>query len=304
MLSIIRLPGGLQKSLNAATGALFAGPNERNFDFSRPPGEPALFAPDSLSWRVFKNPIALFIGGVAGVILELAEPSVRTGVWEHSSFRRDPLGRLQRTGSAAMVTVFGARSVAEPMIERVVRTHSKVSGRTPAGLAYSAADVQLLNWVHATATYGFAEAYSRFVHPLSLRERDELYREGRPASRLYGARGAPESTAELQALFDAMRGTLEPSSIVFEFLQIMGDTPAFPASLRWAQRLLVRAAVELIPEWLRVRLALSAHYGLRPGEGYLVRLAGAALERIVLPQGPAAQSCIRLGLPVTHLYSS
>jgi uncharacterized protein (DUF2236 family) len=56
-------------------------------DFRQPAGEPALAAPDSVSWRVFKNPVSLFVGGVTAVILELAEPRVRTGVWEHSSFR-------------------------------------------------------------------------------------------------------------------------------------------------------------------------------------------------------------------------
>ena len=79
-------------------------------DFTRPAGEPALVAPDSVSWRVFKNPVSLFIGGVAAVILELAEPRVRTGVWEHTKFRSEPLNRMQRTGLAAMVTVYGART--------------------------------------------------------------------------------------------------------------------------------------------------------------------------------------------------
>src|ERR1700733_3668356 len=82
-------------------------------DFAQPAGEAALVAADSVSWRIFKNPVALFVGGVAAVILELAEPAVRTGVWEHSSFRRDPVQRLRRTGLAAMVTVYGARSEAE-----------------------------------------------------------------------------------------------------------------------------------------------------------------------------------------------
>ena len=52
---------------------------------------------DSVSWRVFKNPLSLFIGGVAAVIMELAEPRVRTGVWEHTTFRLDPIRRLRRT---------------------------------------------------------------------------------------------------------------------------------------------------------------------------------------------------------------
>lgn len=52
--------------------------------------------------------MALLVGGIAAVILELAEPRVHTGVWEHSLFRSDPVRRLQRTGLAAMATVYGA----------------------------------------------------------------------------------------------------------------------------------------------------------------------------------------------------
>ncbi|RLM48855.1 DUF2236 domain-containing protein, partial [Halobellus sp. Atlit-31R] len=89
------------------------------FDFSRPPGEPALAPHDGVAWQVFANPVALFIGGVAAVLLELAEPSVRAGVWENSSFRRDPVMRLRRTGFAAMMTVYGPRSAAQQLIARV-----------------------------------------------------------------------------------------------------------------------------------------------------------------------------------------
>ena len=300
---IIRLPWSLQRRLDAATSALLNSQNGRTIDFTRPLGEPALVAPDSVSWRVCKNPVALLIGGVAAVILELAEPAVRTGVWEHSSFRKDPMGRLQRTGLAAMTTVYGARSVAEPMIARIVRMHAKVAGETPAGEAYSANDTQLLTWVQATASFGFAEAYNRYVDPLSPADFDALYREGAPASRLYGALGAPRSGAELQALFDSMRDRLEPSPVVFEFLHIMREAPTVPRPLLWMQGMLVRAAVEMIPDWIRERLGLTAFYGLRPAERWIVKLAGALSNRIVLPESPAAQSCLRLGLPITHLYA-
>ena len=47
-------------------------------DFLQPAGEPALAGPDSISWRVFKNLVALYIGGIAAVLLELAEPRVRS----------------------------------------------------------------------------------------------------------------------------------------------------------------------------------------------------------------------------------
>ena len=301
--SIIRLPWSLQRRLDAAAGALLKQQNGRTIDFTRPPGEAALFAPDSLSWRIFKNPVALLIGGIAAVILELAEPAVRTGVWEHSSFRKNPMGRLQRTGLAAMVTVYGARSIAEPMIARVVRMHAKIAGESPAGVPYSAGDTHLLSWVQATAAFGFAEAYSRYVDRLSEVDLDALYREGAPVSQLYGALYAPRSEAQRRALFDSMRARLEPSPIIFQFLEIMREMPAFPRPLLWMQRMLVRAAVEVIPDRLRECLGLSEYYGLRPGERWIVRLAGAVSDRIVLAESPAAQSCVRLGLPITHLYA-
>jgi uncharacterized protein (DUF2236 family) len=302
--SVIRLPRSLQHRLEAATSAFMNLQHGRSIDFTRPPGEEALLPAGSVSWRVCKNPLALFIGGVAAVVLELAEPAVRAGVWEHSSFRKNPVGRLQRTGLAAMATVYGARSVSEPMIAGVVRMHARVTGETAAGVAYCANDSHLLNWVQATATFGFAEAYNRYVEPLSQSEYDGLFREGAPASRLYGALGAPRSSVEVNALFQSMRDRLEPSPIVFQFLKIMSETPAFPRPLSWMQSMLVRAAVEAIPDWIRERLGLTDQYGLRAREKWIVKLAGVACDRIVLSESPAVQSCVRLGLPATHLYVS
>lgn len=295
------LPLALSRRLDTAASALLR-PEGRGVDFSRPPGEPALVRPDSVSWQVFKNPVSIFIGGVAAVILELAEPSVRSGVWEHTSFRADPMRRLQRTGLAAMVTVYGARSVAETMIAGVTRMHARVTGETPSGTAYSATDADLLTWVQATASFGFVEAYSRYVRALGREDVDRYYDEGDDAARLYGAADAPMSDAERAALFDAMRGRLEPSPIVFEFLGIMGRAPIFPAPLRPAQKMLVRAAVDLVPWWVRDLLGLHRAHGLRPWQAPLVRQAARVSERIMLASSPPVQSSLRLGLPADYLY--
>ena len=271
-------------------------------DFTRPSGEPALVSADSVSWRIFKNPVALFVGGVAAVIMELADPAVRTGVWEHSSFRRDPVHRLRRTGLAAMVTVYGAASEAKAMIAHVVRLHGKVAGHTPAGEAYRANDVALLTWVQATAGFGFAQAYRQYVRALSLEELDRLCEEGLAAARLYGVFDAPASRADLERLFEANRDRLEASPIVFDFLGIIRAAPVFPLAMRPLQRLLIRAAVELVPGWIRARLGLTAAFGLRYWQRPLVRLAGALADRVMLRSSPAVQSCARLGLPADYLY--
>jgi uncharacterized protein (DUF2236 family) len=302
MISAIRLPGTLQRRLNATLHSFLYGQTSRESDFNRPLREQALVSPQSVSWRIFKNPIALFVGGTAAVILELAEPSVRAGIWEYSSFRKNPLGRLQRTGLAAMITVYGARSVAEPMIARVVRMHASIQGKTPSGTSYSANDPRLLTWVHATAAFGFGEAYNRYVSPLSQDEFDSLYLEGTPVARLYGATNPPRSMDEMRSLLESAELQFAPSPIIFEFLQIMRETIAFPRPLHWMQPMLVRAAVELIPGWIRECLGLSESYGLRRHERWLAKVIGASSDRIVLPASPAVQSCVRLGLPATYLY--
>jgi uncharacterized protein (DUF2236 family) len=88
-----------------------------------------------------------------------------------------------------------------------------------------------------------------------------------------------------------------------QFLRIMGNTPTFPTPLRWMQPMLVRAAIDLVPESLRASLGLTALPGLTRIEKRLVKLAGAALDRIVLPESPPSQSCRRLGLPSGYLYA-
>jgi uncharacterized protein (DUF2236 family) len=271
-----------------------------DIDFRAPAGEAALAPADSVSWRVFKNPVALFAGGIAAVLLELAEPRVRTGVWNHSSFRDDPVRRMSRTGMAAMVTVYGARSVAERMIAGVRHMHERVTGTTPGGSAYDANDPELLDWVQATAAFGFLEAYCALVKPLPQAQRDRFHAEGEAAALLYGATGAPRSEADCRALFARMTPKLERSDIVFEFLDIVGRAPVLPPLLRPAQGLFIRAGVQIVPRDIRALLGLEQH-GLAAWERVMVRGVGAAADRVRLP-GPPADACARLGLPADYLY--
>jgi uncharacterized protein (DUF2236 family) len=296
----ILLPGPLQRQIDELTQS-FLQP-QPTIDFATPEGEPALIPPDSISWRMFKNPVAVFIGGVTAVLLEFAEPRVRDGVWQHSSFRTDPLTRLQRTGLAAMVTVYGPRSKAEAMIAGVVRRHERVTGWTSEGEPYRANDPVLLNWVHATAGFGFTEAYHAYVHCLTAGERGALFTEALPSARLYGAAGAPASQDELDALFEVMRPRLVASPIIFEFLEIMEHVPILPVPARPVQRVLLKAAAEILPIWLRERLGLGPRWTLRPTERVLVRALAVVSDRFILRSSPAIQSCHRLGLPDTYLY--
>lgn len=297
-----RLSAPIRKRLDSAAMSFLAGEGAPPVDFSSPPGEPALVPPDSVSWRIFKNPVALFVGGVAAVILEFAEPRIRTGVWEHTTFRTDPVARLRRTGLAAMVTVYGARSISEKMIARVRKMHERIEGVTPAGVPYRANDPELLDWVQATAAFGFLEAYSAYVAPLAPHDRDRFFGEGRVAAALYGSTGAPRSEADWRAHYEKMRPAFDASPIIFEFLDIMRRAPALPGFVRLTQNSLIRAAVDIVPESARTLLGLDDWYGLRPFEKLLVRRMGRRADRWVLPSSPAARACVRMGRPADWLY--
>jgi uncharacterized protein (DUF2236 family) len=300
----IRLPLGLQDWVEDQTRQFLQPEGAPQIDFSRPVGEPALLGPDSVAWQVFRNPVSLFIGGVAAVLLELAEPRVRTGVWEHTSFRSDPAGRLRRTGLAAMATVYAARGTAEAMIASVRDLHERVAGVTERGEDYRASDPELLDWVQATASYGFLQAYIRFVRELGPAERDLFYAESAGPALLYGCAGPPRSEAQMEAKLGAMRPRLEPSPVIFEFLEILRGADILPPLIQPAQGMMIRAAVDILPLWIRQLLGLGQPYGLRPFERLIVRQAGAAADRIRLDTSPAAQASVRLGLAPDYLWKA
>lgn len=227
-------------------------------DYSAPAGDPGLFGPDSLAWRVHANPVALAVGGVAAVILELAEPRVRTGVWEHSIFRTDPLTRMQRTGEATLITTYGPTAAAEARVAMVTRMHQRVGGVTPEGQAYQALEPELMTWVHVTASWGFLNAYRRYVEPLSPAEQDRYYAEGGRLGRMFGAPEPPDSTAGVAAWFDRMRPKLVAHPIIDEFLGIVSTTSPLGLAGRALQPLVVEAAIDLLPPDIRARLGLKA----------------------------------------------
>lgn len=296
---------------NDVNNALGCGPNAMlnmqtylgwKIDFRHPEGEPALVDPGSMHWRVFKNPVALAVGGVAAVLLEFADARIRSGVWDHSTYRIDPIGRSKRTGVAAMVGVYGPRSAARRVIQGVTNMHARVSGETPAGEAYKALDPELLDWVSATAGYGFLNAYDRFVSPLTEAEKTRFYEEAVPVARLYGVTYSPKSSADFLAMMDRLVERFEPHPIVGEFLDIIRSGKAAPGTPKVLHRALARASVSLLPPIVRQKLALGREFDLTTADRVALKLAGALAERIAIPGSPPSEASLRLGLPANFLY--
>jgi uncharacterized protein (DUF2236 family) len=267
--------------------------------FLEPPGEPALAAPDSVTWQVFGNPVALAVGGIAAVLLELGEPRVRAGVWDHSSFRSDPRGRIRRTGLGALITAFAGTSRFAAYAERVNRIHAQVRGRTPEGAPYRADQPELLRWVQATAAFCFVESFAALVRPLRPAETDSFYAEAAVGARYYRVADAPASQAGMARYLAGMRGALSPSPVIGEFLDIMRTGAVLPAALRVLQPVLVRAAVERVPALFREQLGIAAEPVPSAAERRALRLAAWTAERVRLPDDPRelATRRVRTRLP-------
>ncbi|CAN5755260.1 oxygenase MpaB family protein [soil metagenome] len=273
-------------------------------DYGQPAGEPAYLDPGSVHWRVYKNPVALAVGGVAAVLLEFADARIRAGVWDHSTFKADPIGRSKRTGVAAMVGVYGPQSAARRVIQGVTNMHSRVAGTTPSGEAYKALDVELLDWVSATAGYGFLNAYDRFVSPLAEAEKTRFYEEAGPIARLYGVRYSPKSTADFLSMMEKLGPRFEPHPIVTEFLAIIQSGQAAPGTPKFLHRALARASVSLLPPLVRQKLALGSDYDLTAVDRLALKAAGKLADRIPIPGSAPCQASQRLGLPANFLYLS
>jgi uncharacterized protein (DUF2236 family) len=170
------------------------------------------FGPDSVTWKVDRE-MVLFLGGPRSLLLQLAHPAVAAAVEEHSDFRVDPLGRLNRTLDAVFTIVFGDRRAAREAATRVVRRHGPVRGvigETSAspwsGKAYHAQDPELLLWVHATLVDTALLVYELVVGKLERRDAERYYEESCVVGELLGIPRSvlPTTLGDFEEYFRAM----------------------------------------------------------------------------------------------------
>ncbi|MEO1043326.1 MAG: oxygenase MpaB family protein [Pseudomonadota bacterium] len=249
--------------------------------FTGPTGEEALVPAGGLVSKIYSNPLTLYIGGITAVLMELAEPRVRHGVWDHSVFPTNPGLRLRRTALAAMVSIHAPRSVSLRMIEGINKRHDAVTGTTDCGRTYCASDPELLQWVHGTAAYGFISAYDRYLEHLSPSAWDDVLEQVATVAQAYRVKEPPCTCGQLHHMIGAMWSKLEPSETLTTFLQLMTTTPALPPLARGLQPLFIRAAISLLPERVRHVIELEDQ-GLQKGEEAVVRFMvwGASLLRL------------------------
>lgn len=284
---------------------LGAFPREQgSIDYEHPTGDPGLFGPDSATWRIHSDFPGMLSGGLCALMLQLLHPLALAGVWDHSNFRNDLVGRLRRTTNFVAGTSYASLDDAERLIARVARIHSRVRGTAADGRAYSADDPELLTWVHVTEAYGFLSGYRRYSGvALPAGAADRYYAEGRRVAEGLGAREVPESVSDVDAYFRQVRADLAFDARSREVLSVLARI-RLPVPVAGLSRdLFLGAGAALLPEWAR---SMLGHGPLQRAQSTVsagVLRSIAPLFRIALPDGIAPRACRRMNVSSAILSS-
>lgn len=222
-----------------------------------PPSDEAYFPKDTPIRMVHADAVSMMIGGIRSLLLQMLHPHALQGVLDHSNFREDMHGRLQRTARFIAVTSFGHREDADAMIARVNRIHEQVRGTLPDGTLYSACAPETLAWVHVAEALSFLDAYIRYVKPgMSFADQDEYFRQFALIARKLGADPVPETRRDAERLMRDFRGQLRasPEAVEVANLVLTQKPDKAPQSV---QRILVTAAVDMLPSHAREMLQIK-----------------------------------------------
>jgi uncharacterized protein (DUF2236 family) len=224
--------------------ALFDAPGERWFD------------EDAAIMRVHGDS-AMFVGGLRALLLQSLHPHAMAGVAQHSDYRHDPWGRLQRTADFLAATTFGPADQAELAIARVRSVHERVTGVADDGQRYEANDPHLLRWVHIVEVDSFLSANRRYgADPLSDLEADEYVSQMAVIAHHLGVPAPPQSVRALHDQIRSYRPELRASRDAREAARFLLIQPPMPLAVRPAYGVLAAAAVALLPRWARIPLRL------------------------------------------------
>ena len=246
------------------------------------------FGPDSVTWRVHSDPTG-WVAGVRALFLLALHPLAMAGVDQHSTFREDPIGRLQRTGDYLGTITFGTRAEADRAAARVRGVHRRVRGVEPeANVRYVGSDPSLLLWVHCGEIDSFLTVARRAGVSLTAAEADRYVAEQVRAATLVGipAPLVPASVAELADYFERVRPELRVTAAARATARWLFVPPmpalvqlATPARAAWLTAASLSFAT--LPRWAR---RLYGSPGLPTTDlGASVTLRGLRLVSHLLP---------------------
>lgn len=265
-------------------------------DYDHPEGDPGLFGPDSVTWRVHADFAGMLSGGLCALMLQTLHPLALAGVWDHSNFREDLVGRLRRTTNFVAGTTYAGQAEAARLIARVAAIHAGVRGTAPDGRAYAADEPRLLTWVHVTESYGFLQGFRRYGRAsLPQWAADRYYDETRRIAERLGASGVPSSAREVDDYFADVRRELAFDARSREVLAALARIRLPVPAAGLSRELFLGAGAALLPDWAAAMLGRTAVRRAQAAASARMLRMLAPLFRAALTDGVAQRACRRVG---------
>ena len=267
MIDVLRAP------VRSRIASLFGSDRFPGEQYDEPVGDTGLFGPDSATWRVHAD-VAMFVGGIAALMLQALHPRAAAVVATSSTFRQQPLHRLSRTSSFVAATTFGATPVAESVIEQVKAVHARIPG---------ASEPDLLRWIHVAEVTSFLDAFRRYN--VVRVDADRYYDETAVVAERLGATEVPHSVEEVRAYYRSVRPELAASDDSRELLGFLRQPLGRDPATRATYRLFVHAGGAQLPGWAQRLHGIA----LPPGADRLVVRPAtcSVLEALRLAAGPS-----------------
>lgn len=274
---------------------------QSGIDYDLPPGDPGLFGPDSVTWRIHADFPGMLAGGLSALMLQALHPRALAGVYEHSNFREDLVGRLRRTTAFVAGTTYAPTAEAQRLIARVRAIHARVHGTLADGTPYAADDPDLLTWVHVTEAYGFLQGYRRYCRPVPPDMADRYYDEVRRVAQALGARGVPASQTQVDAYFAAVRPQLRFDARSREVMGVLARVRLPVPAAGLSRDVFLGAAAALLPDWAQALLERGRARRSRSAVAAASLRGLAPVFRLALPDGTCAHACARMSVPVARM---
>lgn len=229
---------------DARQDAVMNAEGERWFDETRPV-------------RTVHSDASMFIGGMRALLLQTLHPLAMAGVAEHSDYRNDPWGRLQRTAEFLAATTFGTVDLAQHAVDRVNAVHRHVKGTAPDGTPYAASDPHLLRWVHVAEVDSFLSTYQAYgAGRLAPHEADGYVADMAVIARKLGVNAPPLSVRGLRDQIAMFRPELRSTPQSRDAVHWLLVEPPLDAARRVPYAMISAAAVATLPSWARMELRL------------------------------------------------
>jgi uncharacterized protein (DUF2236 family) len=229
-------------------------------------GDEGLFGPDSVTWKLHREPI-LLLGGLRSLYLQALHPRAVAAIAQNSGYRADPWGRLMRTSNYVATVIYGTTPEVDQAAARLRRLHSKMTATDPrTGDRFRVDEPDLLRWVHVSEVESFLNTATRAGLKLTPAEIDRYYTEQLRAAELVGLDPStvPSTAAEVAAYYEQMLpelGLTRDGAETALFLTV----PPVPGNwgnrairlgltlgpTRWAYFGIAGTAIALLPPWAR-----------------------------------------------------